>query len=90
MAAEAEFPEEEGGMGRILNEEDDEHDSKEKVLQRYFLQEWQLVKSLLDDIVSHRGVADLSSVHKIRSIVRSSPLPLSHTGTGALEILSSL
>ncbi|KAL8555073.1 hypothetical protein ACS0TY_003029 [Phlomoides rotata] len=50
-------------------EEDDEHDSKERVLQRYFLQEWKLVKSLLDDIVSARRVSDLSVVHKIRSIM---------------------
>nr|GMD59348.1 tubulin-folding cofactor D [Ipomoea batatas] len=50
-------------------DEDDEHDSKERVLQRYFLQEWKLVKSLLDDIVSHGRVSDLSSVHKIRSIM---------------------
>ncbi|KAF5731648.1 tubulin-folding cofactor D [Tripterygium wilfordii] len=48
--------------------EDDEHDAKERVLQRYFLQEWKLVKSLLDDIVSHGRVSD-SSVHKIRSIM---------------------
>lgn len=52
-------------------DEDDEHDSKERVLQRYFLQEWKLVKSILDDIVSHGRVSDLSSVHKIRSIVRN-------------------
>ncbi|XAR54139.1 hypothetical protein NMG60_11029152 [Bertholletia excelsa] len=50
-------------------EEDDEHDSKERVLQRYFLQEWKLVKSILDDIVSNGCVSDPSSVHKIRSIV---------------------
>ncbi|KAL8555887.1 hypothetical protein ACS0TY_003631 [Phlomoides rotata] len=50
-------------------EEDDEHDSKERVLQRYFLQEWKLVKSLLDDIVSARRVSDLTVVHKIRSIM---------------------
>ncbi|PIN05322.1 Beta-tubulin folding cofactor D [Handroanthus impetiginosus] len=49
--------------------EDDEHESKERVLQRYFLQEWKLVKSLLDDIVSARCVSDLSAVHKIRSIM---------------------
>lgn len=53
-----------------LQVEDDEHESKESVLQRYFLQEWKLVKSLLDDIVLNRGSCDLSSVHKIRSIVR--------------------
>uniref|UniRef100_A0A6N2MVK8 Uncharacterized protein n=1 Tax=Salix viminalis TaxID=40686 RepID=A0A6N2MVK8_SALVM len=50
-------------------EEDDEHDSKDTVLQKYFLQEWKLVKSLLDDIVSNQQVSDLSSVHKIRSIM---------------------
>lgn len=52
-------------------EEDDEHDSKERVLQRYFLQEWKLVKSLLEDIVSNGRVTDPSSVYKIRSIVFS-------------------
>ncbi|KAJ6722730.1 BETA-TUBULIN COFACTOR D [Salix koriyanagi] len=50
-------------------EEDDEHDSKDTVLQKYFLLEWKLVKSLLDDIVSNQQVSDLSSVHKIRSIM---------------------
>ncbi|KAF9668815.1 hypothetical protein SADUNF_Sadunf14G0042500 [Salix dunnii] len=50
-------------------EEDDEHDSKDTVLQKYFLQEWKLVKSLLDDIISNQQVSDLSSVHKIRSIM---------------------
>jgi hypothetical protein len=55
---------------KIEEEEDDEHDSKERVLQRYFLQEWKLVKSLLDDIVSNGRVVDPTSVHKIRSIVR--------------------
>ncbi|KAG6437797.1 hypothetical protein SASPL_102727 [Salvia splendens] len=50
-------------------EVEDEYDSKESVLQRYFLQEWKLVKSLLDNIVSARRVSDLSAVHKIRSIV---------------------
>ncbi|KAF3662209.1 Tubulin-folding cofactor D [Capsicum annuum] len=49
--------------------EDDEHDSKESVLQRYFLQEWKLVKSLLDNIISNGRVSDVSSVHKIRSIM---------------------
>ncbi|KAA8520499.1 hypothetical protein F0562_014755 [Nyssa sinensis] len=52
-----------------VNEEDDEHGSKECVLLRYFLQEWKLVKSLLDDIISNGRVSDLSSVHKIRSIM---------------------
>lgn len=72
MEPQAEPPKE--GVGGKLDEEDDEHDSKEKVLQRYFLQEWQLVKSLLDDIVSNRRATDLSSVHKIRSIVLFPPL----------------
>ncbi|XP_071718069.1 tubulin-folding cofactor D [Rutidosis leptorrhynchoides] len=53
----------------VENEEDDEHDSKELVLQRYFLQEWKLVKSILNDIVSNGRVVDLSSVRKIRSIM---------------------
>nr|XP_009782677.1 PREDICTED: tubulin-folding cofactor D isoform X2 [Nicotiana sylvestris] len=48
---------------------DDEHDSKESVVQRYFLQEWKLVKSLLDNIISNGRVSDISSVHKIRSIM---------------------
>ncbi|XP_048132760.1 tubulin-folding cofactor D [Rhodamnia argentea] len=52
-----------------INEDDDEHDSKERVLQKYFLQEWQLVKSLLDGIISHGRVSDFSSVHRIRSIM---------------------
>ncbi|OWM64922.1 hypothetical protein CDL15_Pgr028640 [Punica granatum] len=75
MAAEAEIPKEEVEMSGGLNEDDDEHDSKEKVLQRYFLQEWQLVKSLIDDIASHGRVTDISSVHKIRSIPQPSLLP---------------
>lgn len=53
----------------VVEEEDDEHDSKERVLQRYFLQEWKLVKSHLDDIVSNGRVVDPTSVQKIRSIV---------------------
>ncbi|PWA61400.1 ARM repeat superfamily protein [Artemisia annua] len=52
----------------LEQEEDEEHDSKELVLQRYFLQEWKLVKSILNDIVSNGRVVDLSNVHKIRSI----------------------
>ncbi|KAE9618781.1 putative tubulin-specific chaperone D, tubulin-folding cofactor D [Lupinus albus] len=53
----------------VLNEEDDEYDSKERVLHKYFMQEWKLVKSLLDDTVSNGRVTDPSSVHKIRSIM---------------------
>ncbi|RWW66614.1 hypothetical protein BHE74_00026005 [Ensete ventricosum] len=48
--------------------EDDEHDSKEAVLLRYFLQEWELVKSLLDRIVAGGGVSSPTDVRKIRSI----------------------
>jgi len=50
-------------------EEDDEYDSKERVLQKCFLQEWNLVKSFLNDTVSNSRVSDPSSVHQIRSIV---------------------
>jgi hypothetical protein len=50
--------------------EDDEYGSKERVLYKYFLQEWKLVNSLLNDIVSHGRVSHPSSVHTIRSIVR--------------------
>uniref|UniRef100_A0A803NDM3 Uncharacterized protein n=1 Tax=Chenopodium quinoa TaxID=63459 RepID=A0A803NDM3_CHEQI len=49
-------------------EEDDEHDCKERVLQKYFLQEWNVVKSILDDIVSAGRVTDLSL------LTRSAPL----------------
>ncbi|XP_051132533.1 tubulin-folding cofactor D [Andrographis paniculata] len=61
------------GMDRLSTttkeEEDYEHESKERVLLLYFLQEWKLVKSLVDGIVSHRRVSDPSAVHKIRSIL---------------------
>ena len=54
----------------LVAKEEDELESKETVLQRYFLLEWKLVKSLLDDIVSNGCcVSDLSSAHKIRSNV---------------------
>ncbi|EEF50351.1 tubulin-folding cofactor D [Ricinus communis] len=56
-------------MSLEVEEEDDEHGSKERVLQKYFLQEWKLVKSLLDDIVLNGRVTDSSSVNKIRSIL---------------------
>lgn len=64
---------EEEGLNKeaVEEEEDDEHGSKERVLQKYFLMEWELVKSLLNDIVSHGRVSDPSSVYKIRSIVSS-------------------
>ena len=58
--------EEEGG-----EEEDDELGSKERVLYKYFLLEWKLVSSLVNDIVSHGRVTDPSSVYTIRSIVLS-------------------
>ncbi|KAL9234376.1 hypothetical protein vseg_009256 [Gypsophila vaccaria] len=50
-------------------EDDDEHDCCSKVLQKYFLIEWNTVKSILDDIVSAGGVSDFSSVYKIRTIL---------------------
>ncbi|KAL6004896.1 hypothetical protein ACLOJK_005454 [Asimina triloba] len=50
-------------------EEDDEHGSKERVVLKYFLLEWETVKSLLDAIVSNGRVTDPSAVGKIRSIV---------------------
>ena len=48
---------------------DDEHDSKEVVLRRYFLQEWELVSAILRSIVAGGGVAESADVHRIRSIV---------------------
>lgn len=70
MAARAEeTPKEEETNTALDDGIDCEHDSKEAVLQRYFMQEWKLVKSLLDDTVSAGRVSDLSSVHKIRSIM---------------------
>ncbi|KAL5059648.1 hypothetical protein RYX36_031252 [Vicia faba] len=50
-------------------EEDDEYDSKEKVLKKHFLQEWNLVKAFIDDTVSNSRVSDPSFVHKFRSIM---------------------
>ncbi|WJX15239.1 hypothetical protein P8452_05407 [Trifolium repens] len=61
---------EETVVATVMNqEEDDEFDSKERVLQKYFLQEWNLVKSFLNDTVSNARVTDPSSVRKIRSIM---------------------
>ncbi|XP_059312914.1 tubulin-folding cofactor D [Lycium ferocissimum] len=54
---------------KLKMEVSEDTDSKECFLQRYFLQEWKLVKSLLDDIISNGRVTDISSVHKIRSIM---------------------
>lgn len=59
-------------------EEDDELGSKERVLYKYFLLEWKLVSSLLNDIVSHGRVTDPSSVYTIRSIVLSLSLSQTH------------
>lgn len=58
----------------IVNEEEEEVDDEQgtsckKALQKYFLQEWSVVKSILDHIVAAGGVADFASVHKIRSIM---------------------
>ncbi|EYU30551.1 hypothetical protein MIMGU_mgv1a0003801mg, partial [Erythranthe guttata] len=55
-------------LSALRGEGEDEHESKESVLQRYFLLEWNLVKSFLDDVVSARRVSDLSAVNRIRSI----------------------
>lgn len=49
--------------------EDDEYDSKEKVLKKHFLQEWNIVKAFIDDTVANARVSDPPVVHKIRSIV---------------------
>ncbi|GMH28815.1 hypothetical protein Nepgr_030658 [Nepenthes gracilis] len=56
-------------MAMTVNEDDDEHGTKESVLHKYFLQEWKVVKSIVDDIISNGRVSDFSSVHKIRSIM---------------------
>ncbi|KAL5728185.1 hypothetical protein ACHQM5_001298 [Ranunculus cassubicifolius] len=51
------------------DDNDDEYDSKERVLQKYFLREWNLVKSLLDNIVSNGRVVNPNAVYKIRAIL---------------------
>ena len=71
MALEEEKTEMEMAVKDIEEEEDDELGSKERVLYKYFLLEWKLVSSLLNDIVSHGRVTDPSSVYTIRSIVLS-------------------
>ncbi|CAM0956477.1 unnamed protein product [Alopecurus aequalis] len=48
---------------------DDVHDSKEVVMRRYFLQEWELVSDILRRIVAAGGVAEPADVHRIRSIM---------------------
>ncbi|PSS24147.1 Tubulin-folding cofactor D like [Actinidia chinensis var. chinensis] len=53
----------------LIFEEEDERGCKERVLMKYFLLEWKLVKSFLDRIVSDGRVSDLSSVSKIRTIL---------------------
>ncbi|KAM1026785.1 hypothetical protein ACFX2A_040629 [Malus domestica] len=68
MAAE-ENPQQKQELAMGEEEDDDEHGAKEAVLQKYFLQEWKLVKSILDDIVSNGRVSDPSAPHKIRSIM---------------------
>ena len=66
---EREMTETEASMATDGREDDDEHDSKERVLLKYFLKEWELVKSLLDGIAANGGVVDPLDVQKIRSIV---------------------
>ncbi|GFY92637.1 ARM repeat superfamily protein [Actinidia rufa] len=53
----------------LIFEEEDERGCKERVLMKYFLLEWKLVKSFLDRIVSDGRVSDLSSVSNIRTIL---------------------
>uniref|UniRef100_A0A0E0R173 Uncharacterized protein n=1 Tax=Oryza rufipogon TaxID=4529 RepID=A0A0E0R173_ORYRU len=48
---------------------DDEHDSKEVVLRRYFIQEWEIVSDILRRIVDAGGVAEPADVQRIRSIM---------------------
>lgn len=62
---------EEMTMAVELNEEEDHErgTSCKKALLKYFLQEWNVVKSILDHIVSAGGISDFASVHKIRSIM---------------------
>ncbi|XP_022155729.1 tubulin-folding cofactor D [Momordica charantia] len=55
--------------GTKTYDDDDERESKERVIHKYFLQEWKLVDSILHDILSNGCVSDISSVHKIRSIM---------------------
>ncbi|XP_020583970.1 tubulin-folding cofactor D-like isoform X1 [Phalaenopsis equestris] len=65
-----ETPESSATLSTHLDPEvDDEHDTKERVLLRYFLQEWALVKSILDRIVANDGATNPSDVNKIRSII---------------------
>uniref|UniRef100_A0A0E0M9J2 Uncharacterized protein n=1 Tax=Oryza punctata TaxID=4537 RepID=A0A0E0M9J2_ORYPU len=48
---------------------DDEHDSKEVVLRRYFLHEWEIVSDILRRIVDAGGFAEPADVQRIRSIM---------------------
>uniref|UniRef100_A0A0D9XLC9 Uncharacterized protein n=1 Tax=Leersia perrieri TaxID=77586 RepID=A0A0D9XLC9_9ORYZ len=48
---------------------DDENDSKEVFLRRYFLQEWETVSAILRRIVDAGGVAEPADVQRIRSIM---------------------
>ncbi|KAG8084191.1 hypothetical protein GUJ93_ZPchr0010g7418 [Zizania palustris] len=48
---------------------DDEQDSKEVVLRRYFLLEWEIVSTILRRIVDAGGVAEPADVQRIRSIM---------------------
>ncbi|KAL6573688.1 hypothetical protein OROHE_002147 [Orobanche hederae] len=47
----------------------EELEAKEAVQQKCFLQEWKVVESILDDIVSNGGVSDPKAPHKIRSLM---------------------
>lgn len=56
---------------------DDEHDSKEVFLRRYFLHEWELVSAILRRIVAGGGVVQSVDVHSVRFLVSTllSPFP---------------
>ncbi|KAL4199389.1 hypothetical protein AMTRI_Chr03g50890 [Amborella trichopoda] len=54
---------------QIVAEEDDEHESKEIVVRKYFLQEWIVLKSIIDDIIENGGSTDPASINKARSIM---------------------
>ncbi|CDP11308.1 unnamed protein product [Coffea canephora] len=50
---------------QVVSEDDDERDTSQIVMQIYFLQEWKIVKSLLDNIVAAGCVSEFSSGRKI-------------------------
>lgn len=69
-----------------IKTEEDEQDSKDCFLERDFVREWKLLKSLINDIVSDGLLSNFSSAHKIRSIV----LCLSVPPCDVLLVISSM